>query len=170
MNPGYIEPICTLANGSLYPGIRWKRRNFTWIRQGGAHWEGSLYPGVRCIGGSLYPGFTVPTYNCIIMLQSKIAPDAANWNGECESVCRQLARMPFRASGSSKRRPAVAIRMICVLECIPWGTAFRANSSNGCSDFPAPVGVPAWCESPGSTLNVGFGNDICGSTPGRALS
>ena len=51
-----------LANGSLYPGTRCKGRDFTSIRQGGAHREGSLYPGVCCVGGSLYTGFTVHTY------------------------------------------------------------------------------------------------------------
>ena len=45
VNPGYYEPFCTLANASLCPGIRFKGRNFPWIRQGGAHWEDSLYSG-----------------------------------------------------------------------------------------------------------------------------
>ena len=48
VNSGYSEPFCTLANGSLYPGIRCKGRDFSWIRQGSAHHEHSLYPGIRC--------------------------------------------------------------------------------------------------------------------------
>ena len=59
MNPGYHEPFCTLANGSLYPGICCTGRDFAYICQGGAHREVSLYPGVCCLGGSLYAGFTV---------------------------------------------------------------------------------------------------------------
>ena len=63
VNPGYNEPFYTVANGSLHPGIRFEGRDYTGILQGGAHREGSLYPGVRCIGGLLYPGFTVSLWN-----------------------------------------------------------------------------------------------------------
>ena len=59
VNPVHNEPFCSLANGSLYLEIRCKGRDSTWIRQGGAYREGSLYPGIRCVGGLLYPGFTV---------------------------------------------------------------------------------------------------------------
>ena len=59
VNPGYNEPFCTGANGSLYSGIHCKGRDFTRIRQGGAHREGSLYPGVCCVGDSFFSGFTV---------------------------------------------------------------------------------------------------------------
>ena len=36
VNPGYNKSFYTLANGSLYPGIRYKGRDFNWIRQDGA--------------------------------------------------------------------------------------------------------------------------------------
>ena len=61
VNPGYNEPFCTVANGSLYPGVRCKRRDFTSICQGGAHREGSLYPGILCIRG-----FVVSRVICIV--------------------------------------------------------------------------------------------------------
>ena len=58
VNLGYNKPFCTLANGSLYPGMRCTGRDFTCIHKGGAHRERLLHEGfvvevVCCIQGSL---------------------------------------------------------------------------------------------------------------------
>ena len=88
VNPGYNEPFCTLANGSLYPGIRCKGHNFTRIRQGGAHCEGSLYPGVRCIQGSLYASLEG---ELVMLLSKKEYQDGINTREMLAEKGKQLS-------------------------------------------------------------------------------